>query len=257
LTGVLAVSGKGGTGKTTISGLVIQYLVEKGLGPVLAVDADANSNLNMVLGVELTSTVGAVREDLGRKIQKGEVPAGMPKQDLLEMQIEQAMVETKEFDFLGMGRAEGPGCYCAVNNMLRTFLDRISENYNFVVIDNEAGMEHLSRRTSRGIDVMFVTSDPSIRGLETAVRIKNLARELELDIRKFMLVITRAVLPLDPNLAAAAEETGLDIAGIIPIDESVVRVDAAGEPLSELAPDSVARLAVNGIMDGVLSEVSM
>ncbi|MBU4302059.1 MAG: AAA family ATPase, partial [Actinobacteria bacterium] len=139
---VIAISGKGGTGKTTFAALVIGYLLEEGMVPVLAVDADSNSNLDMALGVDLGSTVGAVREEMSEKVRKRQLPAGMAKQDLLQMQIEQALVETKDFDLVSMGRAEGPGCYCAINNMLRVFLDSLAENYRFVVVDNEAGMEH-------------------------------------------------------------------------------------------------------------------
>ena len=255
MTSVIGVSGKGGTGKTTFAALAIQYLLDQGLKPVLAVDADSNSNLDMVLGVELTSTVGAVREGVTDMIQKGKLPAGMPKQDLLEMQVEQALVETRDFDLISMGRAEGPGCYCAINNMLRVFLDRLSENYRFVVIDNEAGMEHLSRRTRAGVDVMFITSDPSGRGLQTAVRIKELAGELKLEMRRVFLVVSRVRMPLEGDLERAIEETGIELAGVIPEDEEVGRLDLAGKPLTGLPPDSPARAAVREIMESVLQEV--
>jgi len=255
LSTVIAISGKGGTGKTTFAALGVRYLLEEGLGPVLAVDADSNSNLDMALGIDLTSTIGAVREDLSEKVQKRQLPAGMPKQDLLEMQIEQALVETKEFDLMSMGRAEGPGCYCAINNMLRVFLDRLVENYRFVVIDNEAGMEHLSRRTARGVDMMFVMSDQSRRGLETAVRIKDLAREMKLEIRKVFLVVSRVTMPVEGDLERSIESTGMELAGIIPEDDRVGRLDLAGEPLVGLARDSQASVAVRNIMESVLQGV--
>lgn len=252
---VIAISGKGGTGKTTFAALAIRYLLEEGLVPVLAVDADSNSNLDMALGIDLTSTVGAVREDVSAKIQKRELPAGMAKQDLVEMQVEQALVEGRDFDLISMGRAEGPGCYCALNNMLRVFLDRLAEDYRFVVIDNEAGMEHLSRRTTRGIDVMFVVSDQSRRGLETAVRIKDLAREMKLEIRKVFLVVSRVTMPVSGDLERSIESTGMELAGIIPDDDQVGRLDLAGEPLVGLARDSRASVAVQNIMESVLQGV--
>ncbi|MBU4385944.1 MAG: AAA family ATPase [Actinobacteria bacterium] len=252
---VIAISGKGGTGKTTFAALVIGYLLEEGMVPVLAVDADSNSNLDMALGVDLGSTVGAVREAMSEKVRKRQLPAGMAKQDLLQMQIEQALVETKDFDLVSMGRAEGPGCYCAINNMLRVFLDSLAENYRFVVVDNEAGMEHLSRRTARGVDVMFVVSDPSRRGLETAARIRALARELKLEIRKIFLVVSRVREPVGGDLERSIESTGMDLAGVIPEDEQVSRLDVAGKPLTELPPDSTAVEAVRNIMENVLQEV--
>ncbi len=252
---VIAISGKGGTGKTTFAALVIRYLLEEGLVPVLAVDADSNSNLDMALGIDLTSTVGAVREDVIGKIQKRELPAGMAKQDLVEMQVEQAVVECKDFDLISMGRAEGPGCYCAINNMLRVFLDRLAEEYRFVVIDNEAGMEHLSRRTTRKVDVMFVVSDQSRRGLETAIRIRDLAREMNLETGKVFLVVSRVTMPVGGDLERSIQSTGMDLAGIIPEDDQVGRLDLAGEPLVALARDSQASVAVRNIMESVLQKV--
>ncbi len=254
---VIAISGKGGTGKTTFATLVIRYLLEEGLVPVLAVDADSNSNLDIALGIDLTSTVGAVREEMSEKVKKRQLPAGMAKQDLVEMQVEQAVVECKEFDIISMGRAEGPGCYCAINNMLRVFLDRLAEDYRFVVIDNEAGMEHLSRRTTRGVDVMFVLSDQSRRGLETAVRIKDLAREMKLEIGNVFLVVSRVTMPVEDDLERSIESTGMELAGIIPEDDQVGRLDLAGEPLVGLDRDSQASVAVRNIMGNVLQKVML
>lgn len=253
---VIAVSGKGGTGKTTFAALVVRYLIEEGLKPVLAVDADSNSNLDMALGIDLPSTIGAVREELTEKVQKRELPEGVPKQDLLEMQIEQSLVEMKDFDLISMGRAEGPGCYCAINNMLRVFLDRLAENYRFVVIDNEAGMEHLSRRTARGVDVMFVVSDPSRRGLETAVRIAALAVDMKLEIGKVYLVVSRVRGPVGEDLERSIESTGLELAGVLPEDEMVSRFDLAGEPLVGLDRESPVSVAVRNVMKSVLQGVT-
>lgn len=256
MTELIAVTGKGGTGKTTLATLIIKYLVDQGLRPILAVDADSNSNLDIALGVELDSTIGAVREEMTEKVQRQQLPAGMPKQDLLEMQIEQSLVETKDFDLLSMGRGEGPGCYCAINNMLRVFLERLSGHYRFVVIDNEAGMEHLSRRTTRKVDLMFVVSDPSRRGLETATRIEKLARDMEIEIGRILLVIARMRGPLEGPMADAAEGVEMELAGVIPDDPEVNRLDAEGLPLFELPEGSAATVAVREIMESVLQGVS-
>jgi len=252
LTTVFAVSGKGGVGKTTMSSLVVKYLVEAGRKPLLAVDADSNSNLDLALGVKLAKTIGGVREDMSVQTHKGTLPAGMDKQDILEMQIEQALVETPDFDLISMGRPEGPGCYCAINNMLRVFLDRLNKNYETVVVDNEAGMEHLSRRTTRGIDVMFIVSDPSVRGLATAMRIRDLAVEMEIGVGSFKLVLSRVRGELAATLADEIAGLDIEFAGVIPDDPEVATFDEEGRPIIELGEDSAARAAVSRIMDSVL-----
>jgi CO dehydrogenase maturation factor len=208
-----------------------------------------------VLGADMKATIGGVREDLSEKVQRQQLPAGMSKQDVLEMQIEQALVETPDFDLISMGRPEGPGCYCAVNNMLRVILDRIEDSYRFVVIDNEAGMEHLSRRTTRGVDTMFIVSDPSRRGLETAVRIRDLARQLKLDVRRFYLVVSRLKGPLEGALAEAVYGLDIELAGVVPDDSEISRLEEGGEPLTGLGSDSEARSAVRGMIESVLQEV--
>ena len=256
MTAVMAVTGKGGTGKTTISALIIRHLVEMGAKPVLAVDADSNANLNMALGVPIDKTVGDLREDLSKRVQKQTLPAGMSKQDILEMEIEQATVETKDFDLLAMGRPEGPGCYCAINNMLRTFLDRISDRYQYVVVDNEAGMEHLSRRTTRGVSSMFVVSDPSVRGLETAARIRALAEEMDIGVENYWLVLSRVRGEMTAKLNEAASSTGMELGGVVPDDPEVARLDAEGTPLIELPDSSASYIAVGKIRKKALQGVS-
>jgi len=246
---VIAVSGKGGVGKTTMSSLVVRYLVDEGRKPVLAVDADSNSNLDIALGVPLDNTVGSVREDMSEKTQKGQLPAGMAKQDILEMQIEQALVETADFDLISMGRPEGPGCYCAINNMLRVFLERLNKSYEYLVIDNEAGMEHLSRRTTRRVDVLYIVSDPSHRGLATAMRIRDLAREMDIEVGRYYLVLSRVRGQMSEALAAEVAGLDIELAGVIPDDPEVARFDEEGTPLAELPEDSAARLAVRDIME--------
>ncbi|MBN2168694.1 MAG: hypothetical protein JW738_05570, partial [Actinobacteria bacterium] len=180
---------------------------------------------------------------------------GMSKQEILEMQVEQALVESSDFDLLSMGRGEGPGCYCAVNNMLRVLLDGMQEQYRFVVVDNEAGMEHLSRRTTRSVDYMFIVSDPSKRGLETAKRIDELSGEMELETGESYLVVSRAKFPLDEKLVAAAEETNMKLAAFIPDDPGIAELDLSGSPLLELDDKSPAMVTVRGIIEETLKGV--
>ncbi len=243
---VIAVSGKGGTGKTTFSALCVAYLVRTTGRAVLAVAADSNANLDLVLGTVAEHTVGSVREQLTQDVKN--MPAGMSKEVWVESLLQQALVEEKGFDLISMGRPEGPGCYCYLNNIFRRYLDIMSGHYDYVVMDNEAGMEHLSRRTTRGVDVMFIASDPSVRGVHTALRIRDLARELKLDIRRMALVVSRVRDGLPENLRAIAEDANLEIAGVIPDDPTVKDYDEAGKPLSELPENSAARTAVEEIL---------
>jgi len=193
----IAVSGKGGTGKTTFAGMIIRYLLEKNRGPVLAVDADSNANLNEVLGIEVKSTIGEMRE-----LMREEVPTGMTKDVWFEYKVQEALTEAKGFDLLAMGRPEGAGCYCAANTLARKYIDLLTENYPYIVIDNEAGMEHFSRLTTRDVDLLFVLSDSSRRGIMTAARIRDLVRELKLNIKKDLLVLNRMAGPLQPETAS-------------------------------------------------------
>ena len=182
----IAVSGKGGTGKTTLSGMIIRFLLDKGKGPILAVDADSNSNLNEVLGVEISSTIGNARE-----VMKKDVPVGMTKDIWFEYKVQEALTEAKGFDLIAMGRPEGPGCYCAANTLARKCLDILTGNYKYIVIDNEAGMEHFSRLTTRDVNLLFIVSDSSQRGILTASRIRDLIHELDLRIVREVLIINR------------------------------------------------------------------
>lgn len=182
----IAVAGKGGVGKTTFSALAIRHLHRVTGDVVLAVDADPNANLHAKLGIPPGRTIGDIREEL--LAEADQLPAGVSKQEHVDYQIRLALAEGDGFDLLTMGRQEGPGCYCYVNNILRTFVDSLSEKYGNIVIDNEAGMEHLSRRTTRASDVLFVVSDTSKAALDSAARIAALAREMDLDIRRMVLV---------------------------------------------------------------------
>jgi CO dehydrogenase maturation factor len=256
VTKTIAVAGKGGTGKTTISALVIDYLTRNRRGSVLAIDADPSTNLNLALGVPLEDTVGDVREETATAVGGSQAMGGMSKWDYLDYRINEALVEETAFDLLAMGRPEGPGCYCAANNILRTSVDRLSDSYEYVVIDNEAGLEHLSRRTTQGVDLLVLVSDPSLRGIVAAGRVAELVDELKTSVGTILLVVNRVVgdkLP-EPLMAAIAQHN-LKLAGLIPADPAVNELDALGEPIVKLPPDAPSRQALEAVLaslDGVL-----
>lgn len=247
---IIALAGKGGTGKTTIAGLTIRYIIEKKGKPVLAVDADSNNCLNQALGVEVHQTIGKLREDSLNVIRSGsERLGGMSMEQLFDYQIHQSLIESKGFDLLVMGRPEGPGCYCAANNIIRKYTDKLSESYPYVVIDNEAGMEHLSRRTTHKVNLLLIISDPSIRGLETARRINLLVDELELDIGKRTVIINRVSGIEEEKLIETGKEYGLNIAGVILQDEDIFNVDLLGKPVFDLPSSSIALQSLYKILD--------
>ena len=240
----IAVCGKGGTGKTTFAGMIIRYLLEKKKGPVLAVDADANANLNEVLGIDIKATIGEMRE-----LMKEEVPAGMTKDVWFEYKVQEALTEAKGFDLLAMGRPEGAGCYCAANTLARKYIDLLTENYPYIVIDNEAGMEHFSRLTTRDVDLLFIMSDASRRGIITAARIRDLIRELKLNITRDVLVLNRTNGILEEDIREGLRQSHLDLAGIIPADEEIYRCDINGTPTFLLPTSVPAVQAAWGIFD--------
>jgi CO dehydrogenase maturation factor len=247
---VIALAGKGGTGKTSVAGLTVRYIVEKKMKPVLAVDADSNACLNEALGVDVHATIGHLREESLQTIRSGaERPGGMSMEQLFDYQVQQSVIEAKGFDLMVMGRPEGPGCYCAANNIIRKYTDKLSETYPYVVIDNEAGMEHLSRRTTHKVNLLLVVSDPTVRGIKTAKRIADLVEELKLDIEKHALIINRVTGEEGAELKAFAESLGLTVAGLVPQDRNVFDNDLAGKGIIELPADSPAVKAVYGILD--------
>ena len=243
----IGLAGKGGTGKTTISGLLIKYLVEHGKTPVLAVDADSNANLNEVLGLGVNDTLGDAREEM----KKG-VATGMTKDIFMEMKLEQAVVEAQGFDLIVMGRPEGAGCYCAANTLLTQYLERLIDNYAYVVIDNEAGMEHISRLTTNNIDLLLTVSDASRRGIKSASRIIELTDELGLNIDRKLLIINQAKDEQQGTIEAAISEYNLDLIGIIPEDIQVRDFDLHGKPTIELGAESSARMAAFSIFKKIL-----
>ena len=240
----IAVSGKGGTGKTTFAGMIIRHLLDKGKGPILAVDADANSNLNEVLGVKLSATIGDARE-----IMKKDVPVGMTKDIWFEYKVQEALIESKGFDLIAMGRPEGAGCYCAANTLARKCLDLLTGNYQYIVIDNEAGMEHFSRLTTRDVDLLFILSDSSRRGILTASRIRDLIHELNLRIKQEAIVINRVEGELDPEILKDLNKQNLTLAGVLPVDEEIYRYDLEGKPTVQLPAKSKAVQAARRIFE--------
>ena len=240
----IAVSGKGGTGKTTLAGMIIRYLLDQGKGPVLAVDADSNSNLNEVLGVEVRATIGEARE-----MMKQDVPTGMTKDVWFEYKVQEALIENKGFDLIAMGRPEGRGCYCAANTLARKCLDLLTGNYRYIVIDNEAGMEHFSRLTTRDVDLLLVVSDPSRRSILTASRIRDLIHELDLRILREVLVINRAQGELPPDVLEEIQRQKLELGGVLPVDQSIYQYDLEGKPTFQLPLESGALQAARKIFE--------
>ncbi len=229
----IAVTGKGGVGKTVVSALLVRLLVESGKGAVLAVDADPNLNLNTALGVEVEETVGDVREEGADRA--AEIPGGMAKAEFLRLRVQQALVEADGFDLLAMGRPEGPGCYCFANSILRACVDQLSKQYAYVVMDCEAGLEHLSRRTAGDVDLLIILSDLSRRGMDTAVRVVELTKELETKVRNVRFAFTRVRDGVPEPLLAAAREAGLPEPLLIPEDPEIASLDAQGKPLVGVA----------------------
>ncbi len=249
---VIALAGKGGTGKTTIAGLTVRYIIEKKKRPVLAVDADSNNCLNDVLGVDVHATIGKLREESLQTIRSGaERPGGMSMEQIFDYQVQQSIIESNGFDLMVMGRPEGPGCYCAANNIIRKYTDKLSEAYPYVVIDNEAGMEHLSRRTTHKVDLLLIVSDSAVRGIQTAKRINGLVDELQLEINRCLVIINRISGNEGADLKNLAEESGLQVAGFVPQDETIFNLDLRGKPIFQLPDDSKAVKAVFSILDSL------
>lgn len=242
----IAIAGKGGTGKTTLAALIIRQLVRAGKKPILAVDADANANLHEALGMEQPESIADIMHQVNNNLQP--LPAGMTKDQYLAFRVHQSLAEGDDMDLLVMGGPEGPGCYCYVNNLLRGFIEELRKNYPFMVMDNEAGLEHLSRRTTQNVDVLLITSDASVRGIRSAGRIRELVESLNLGIKKMYLVVTKTVNEALPALREEIEKTGLELAGTVPMDEEVYRYDLEGKPLVSLPEESPAVKAVRDIL---------
>jgi CO dehydrogenase maturation factor len=245
----IALAGKGGTGKTTMAGLLVKYLIKNQKTPILAVDADCNANFNEVLGLEIKDTLGNAREEM----KKGVVPGGMTKDIFMEMKLEEAMVEAPGYDLIVMGQPEGAGCYCAANTLLAGFMDRLADNYPFIVMDNEAGMEHISRLTTKNVDILLIITDPSRRGLQAAIRIDDLAGRLNIGVGKSYVVINQVKEAPSEKALEMIHEGGLELAGTVPEDRTIYDFDFNGRPTIEMPDDSVSVQAAFGIFDKIVA----
>ena len=245
---VLAVSGKGGVGKTTVTALITRLLSESGKYDVLVIDANPDSNLPDVLGIPVAKTVGDMATALRKSIEKGEIPLQVSKRELLESRVFEVLKETPDFDLLVMGRTEGEGCYCLVNSLLTHIIDTLSKNYDLTIMDMEAGLEHLSRRTSRDVDIMLIVTDLSFMGFQTARRIKELAKEVHIEFKKLYLIGNRYTKDKEGIVMKKAEEIGIEYGCIVPPDENVLRHNLEGIPLTKLPPDTPAIQAVKAFL---------
>ncbi len=260
MTTTIALAGKGGVGKTSIAGLIINTLASHHIGPILAIDADPSSNLNMVLGLELDWTVGDIRENLLDQVQSslnsggaamGSLPGGISKREYLDYQIRSSLSEGDQFDLIAMGRSEGQGCYCAVNHNLREVIDSISKNYKYVVIDNEAGMEHLSRRTTRDVQHLLIVSDPTLRGIVAAERIAAFRNNLDIHIENAHLILNRVNDNLSEVLQDRIGRLDIPLLGVIPASQEISFLDTNGEPLNHLRNDAAPLLAVADMLQNL------
>ena len=245
----IALAGKGGSGKTTMAGLLIKYLVKENKIPILAVDADCNANFNEVLGLEIKDTLGNAREEM----KKGVVPGGMTKDIFMEMKLEEAMVEAPGFDLVVMGQPEGAGCYCAANTLLAGFMDRLAGNYPFIVMDNEAGMEHISRLTTKNVDILLIVSDSSRRGIQAAIRIEDLARRLNIGVGKSYAVINQIKEAPSDQALEMIKAGGLELAGTVPEDRTIYEFDFNGRPTIEMPEDCPSVRAAFKIFDKIVA----
>ncbi len=249
---VIAMAGKGGTGKTTTTALLIKYLVERGLTPVMAVDADANANLNELLGLEVDTTMGEIRDRM-----KTDTPQGMTKSEFMEMHIAQAIIESTGYDLLVMGQPEGPGCYCMANSILAQVMEGLARSYRYMIVDNEAGMEHLSRLNLRNIHTLFVVSDPSARGVLTAARIADLTNSLGVEVENKVLMVNRVPQPvpeaLDNHVKEAVAKPDRKFGGYIPASDEIFDAEMAQKSLLELPEQTEAVKAAWSVFEKYLN----
>ncbi|MBQ8089018.1 MAG: AAA family ATPase [Clostridia bacterium] len=251
---IIAVAGKGGVGKTTTCGLIIEELCKANKGPLLVVDADANSNLNEVLGVEVDTTLGDIREEMARAelLPVSPIPSGMTKQEYAEYKFNSALIEEDDFDMLVMGRTQGKGCYCYVNGVLKTQIDKYVGSYNYMVIDNEAGLEHISRGTLPHVDTLLLISDCSRRGIQAVARIAEMVEDLELKPGTMQLIVNRAPNgELNEGVREEIEKHGLKLLGVLPQDDNVYEADCEGLPSAKVSEDSPIKRSLKGVMQSL------
>lgn len=251
MTKTIAMAGKGGVGKTTVAALLVKLLSQKGL--ILALDADPSTNLNQALGLPLddSQTVGTIREKMTEDVSRGTLSPTIVKQEYLFSKIVESLAESKGFDLIAMGRPEGPGCYCASNRFLRTSLDKLVQDhkYDYIVMDCEAGLEHISRQTTRDIDVLLIMSDPTIRGITAAARMKKLIEELRSNVGKVGLIVNRVKGELSPEIKEAIEETGLEVFALIPEEPDMSDLEMKGKPVTDLPQESPLQSKVKEIVE--------
>ncbi len=250
----IAVSGKGGTGKTTVAALIVRYLLRRNFKPVLAVDADPNANLGDTLGVTVENTVGKVLDSFLK--DKESLAMGVVKESPIDYKLSEILVEERGFDLLSMGQGEGPGCYCYPNSIVRNFIEKLASNYKYIVIDNEAGMEHISRRTNGNLDFLLLVSDPSLKGIRTCKKLEDLVMKLGLNIKKLYLIVNRVEKETPHQVMEELERLKLSLLGVIPEDRNVVDYELGGIPLLNLNDDSPSVLKINEVMAKVFSETN-
>ena len=246
----IAVAGKGGCGKTSLATLVIRYLKNHGKIPILAVDADANANLGESLGLKVGQTIGTILDSFQH--EKISIPQGMTKEAYLEYKLNETIVESSGLDLVTMGRGQGPECYCYPNVILKKFIEGLASSYTSVVMDNEAGMEHLSRKTTEDMDALLLVSNHSVKGIRAVARIKELVNELKLSFRQQLVVINLVPGKLDPLITREMEQLGLKADAIIPEDDALYRFDLEQKPLLNMPDTSIAVRAVNALMEKVI-----
>jgi CO dehydrogenase maturation factor len=265
MTTTIALAGKGGVGKTTIAGMTIKYLARTQPGAILAIDADPSSNLNMVLGLDLEWTVGDIREDMLGQVKEslaaggaamGALQGGVSKREFLDYEIRSSISEGAAFDLIAMGRSEGAGCYCAVNHNLRDVVDSISKNYRYVVIDNEAGMEHLSRRTTRDVQHLLVVTDPTLRGIVAAQRIADFRHQLDIRIDNCYLIVNGLDGEVPPMLQERIDAMDIPLLGVVARDTAMLDFEIQGRPLIELPEDTPVYAAVASMLETILEGTS-
>ena len=253
MTKIIALAGKGGTGKTTTSALLLKYLTSRNMTPILAVDADANANLNELLDLDVGVTLGEIRKEL-----KGDIPSGMSRDQYMEMKVHQSLIENSGFDLMVMGQPDGPGCYCAANQYLAMTMDKLAENYKYIIVDNEAGMEHLSRMNLRSIDYLLIISDPSTRGIMTARRIADITGPLQLEVKHQYLLVNRAPNPVTPALQEKIDEAvadaDLNLAGIISSSDDLINQELSGKSYLQLGEDSTVIKQAYAIFDTIFAQ---
>ena len=249
---VIALAGKGGTGKTTTSALLLKYLLDKKKTPVLLVDADPNANLNELLDLEVGLTIGQVRKEM-----KGDIPAHISRDQFMEMKMHQSLIEESGFDLMVMGQPDGPGCYCAANQFLAMSMDHLADNYQYILVDNEAGMEHLSRLNLTTIDHLLVISDPSARGIMTAGRISEITKPLNLKVQAKWLIVNRAPNPVPPALMSKIEQTvqeaALPLAGIFHSSDDLIEQELSGSSYLELGAELPIIREAYAVFDKIFS----